>query len=668
MVKKIIIVFLLFFAVARFVFCADPVLVGSTIDYGGVFYSKNSGKDWVKINGNFGQIAIDYDGKLWGINKYEEILYSQDGGSNWKKTNVKARKILINKDGILWGYNGEWIWRSKDNGTSATNVARMYGLDFSISPDGTLWCLREVSNFPQKKYAMFRSRNDGKSWDQLRNAGDDVETITIAPDGAVWATTRYARILYSVNNGEQWNFVDPDKKYVRSFVVSSDGTLYGMGFPGVYYSKDKGKSWTKVNGNFSYLVVAPNDKFVPAKGWAANDKEKEEAKKIQQELVKSKESLAEEFKKTGAGGTETINTVLERLYKQAILAKDVYAKSNTEFFAYLKSELKQEAIENNLGKTLTQAGEKLKTKVESIKKEAAQLKSESEGLKKEGAALEARSTALQAEGEKLGQKCNPFAQGGEILTNLVGGLNAIKSGDPAALAESGLKAAEAYKDMGVAAAGLAMSLADKTMGNLGDLVGIKLSMPGLGQADIALGAAVKFTDDVTGGLGKLATGDLSGAFDGFKSGLSGIGAGGAALVKSLKIDEGISKATDAIKSVGNLISSGLGSAFGWLSSRRFKENIVDLNVTDDVLDRLHAVAFNFKSDVSKTKQVGLIAEELFEILPELVVLDENKLPVAVRYDLLSVVLLKELQKQHVILRAQEDEIKELARRICVLEV
>ena len=61
-----------------------------------------------------------------------------------------------------------------------------------------------------------------------------------------------------------------------------------------------------------------------------------------------------------------------------------------------------------------------------------------------------------------------------------------------------------------------------------------------------------------------------------------------------------------------------------------------------------------------TLQYGLIAEEVAQTAPELVVFDENNEPYAVRYQLLPLLLLHEVQKQYVIIQA-------LTKRLDMLE-
>ena len=80
------------------------------------------------------------------------------------------------------------------------------------------------------------------------------------------------------------------------------------------------------------------------------------------------------------------------------------------------------------------------------------------------------------------------------------------------------------------------------------------------------------------------------------------------------------------------------------SSRKFKENINDMGDYSSLLLNLRPVEFNYKTDAAKRKTFGLIAEEVSEIIPELVFNDEQNMPLGVRYDILPALLLNEWQK------------------------
>ena len=102
------------------------------------------------------------------------------------------------------------------------------------------------------------------------------------------------------------------------------------------------------------------------------------------------------------------------------------------------------------------------------------------------------------------------------------------------------------------------------------------------------------------------------------------------------------------------------------SSRRFKEDIRGIAEASDGLMRLRPVAFKYKSEIDQTglAQYGLIAEEVAEVYPELVVYGRGGQADAVRYDQVNALLLNEVQKQH---RAIEDQEKKIELQNQIIE-
>jgi hypothetical protein len=83
-----------------------------------------------------------------------------------------------------------------------------------------------------------------------------------------------------------------------------------------------------------------------------------------------------------------------------------------------------------------------------------------------------------------------------------------------------------------------------------------------------------------------------------------------------------------------------------LSSRRFKRDIKPMDKTSEAILALKPVAFRYKSDAKNTPSFGLIAEEVAEVNPDLVVRDKNSEILSVRYDQVNAMLLNEFLKEH----------------------
>lgn len=93
-------------------------------------------------------------------------------------------------------------------------------------------------------------------------------------------------------------------------------------------------------------------------------------------------------------------------------------------------------------------------------------------------------------------------------------------------------------------------------------------------------------------------------------------------------------------------------------SRKYVEQIKDITseLSGKILN-LSPVSFKFKTDLEPKKiNYGLIAEEVNNVLPEIVIYKENGDPEAVAYHILPIFLLNELKKQN-------KEIKKLRKEL-----
>src|SRR5207244_2443731 len=68
-----------------------------------------------------------------------------------------------------------------------------------------------------------------------------------------------------------------------------------------------------------------------------------------------------------------------------------------------------------------------------------------------------------------------------------------------------------------------------------------------------------------------------------------------------------------------------------VSSERFKHDIQDMGLRSEDIYKLRPVTFVYNNDETESMQYGLIAEEVDQVLPTLVVQDEESKPSTVRY-------------------------------------
>jgi hypothetical protein len=130
----------------------------------------------------------------------------------------------------------------------------------------------------------------------------------------------------------------------------------------------------------------------------------------------------------------------------------------------------------------------------------------------------------------------------------------------------------------------------------------------------------------------------------------GFSAGGT--LRAFINSNGISVTATVASSVEANIDSSTGLLTKVSSSRRYKDNIEDLDINTENIYDLRPVSFDWKSNGEP--DFGFIAEEVHEILPELTVYDDQNRPEAVKYKQLSILMLEELKK----LREEVKDLKE----------
>lgn len=104
----------------------------------------------------------------------------------------------------------------------------------------------------------------------------------------------------------------------------------------------------------------------------------------------------------------------------------------------------------------------------------------------------------------------------------------------------------------------------------------------------------------------------------------------------------IAKGDTTASAANMVIDSGTGRVQRSTSSIKYKEDVLDLEIDSTKIFDLRPVSYTSKSD--KKRYFGMIAEEVNEILPELVYKDADGNCEGIHYAYLSVLLLNELKK------------------------
>ena len=99
------------------------------------------------------------------------------------------------------------------------------------------------------------------------------------------------------------------------------------------------------------------------------------------------------------------------------------------------------------------------------------------------------------------------------------------------------------------------------------------------------------------------------------------------------------------------------------SSEKVKHHIEDMADQSSNVLNLRPVTFIYNEDESNTKQYGLIAEEVDEVFPAIVVHDKDGQAQTVQYHVLPVLLLNEMKKQQIMIADQQITIDNLTENV-----
>jgi Chaperone of endosialidase len=99
------------------------------------------------------------------------------------------------------------------------------------------------------------------------------------------------------------------------------------------------------------------------------------------------------------------------------------------------------------------------------------------------------------------------------------------------------------------------------------------------------------------------------------------------------------------------------------SSRRYKTDIKSMDKASESVLALKPVSFRYKVHKNPRPQFGLIAEEVAEVNPDLVIYDADRKPYTVRYDAVNAMLLNEFLKEHKTVQQQGQTIARLEKQL-----
>jgi len=190
------------------------------------------------------------------------------------------------------------------------------------------------------------------------------------------------------------------------------------------------------------------------------------------------------------------------------------------------------------------------------------------------------------------------------------------------------------------------ALHNNTAGNSNSAFGDSALFNTTGQDNTAIGSFAGV--NLTTGSSNVAVGSAAGTSVTTASNVICIGAG----VPGFNVDNScfignIRNALVAPDAVAVLVDS-FGKLGTMITSNRFNEEITPIGKASEALYALVPVIFHYKKEIDPKSipQFGLIAEDVEQVNPDLIVRDKQGQPYSVRYDQVNAMLLNEFLKEH----------------------
>jgi hypothetical protein len=212
----------------------------------------------------------------------------------------------------------------------------------------------------------------------------------------------------------------------------------------------------------------------------------------------------------------------------------------------------------------------------------------------------------------------------------------------------------------------ASALVNGTSGDFNTAIGFNtLNLLKTGTRNIALGHTAGY--NLVTGSNNIYIGDVNNSDQASESATeSNIIRIGSTSQHTAAFIAGIRGETTGVNNAIPVMIDGNGQLGTVSSSRRYKEDIHPMADASEALLRLKPVTFRYKkpfADGGKPIQYGLIAEDVAEVFPDLVVNDDQGKPQTVKYQLLAPILLNEFLKEHQQVAAMQGQITAQNRQI-----
>lgn len=198
----------------------DDLLLGMSV--GGVFHSIDGGQTWEPRN----------NGIPSGASEWERFT---EGSSRHDVHRCTHKLVRHPSNGVIYQQNHVGVYRSNDLGKEWVNISEglsnPFGFVIGITADGAIYVVpqhdweEEIGVRYTGQLAVYRSRDEGNSWDRLTNGLPEVSGMTLYREGlatdrmspgGIYFGTSDGHLFQSADGGDSWRLIADDLPPIRS--------------------------------------------------------------------------------------------------------------------------------------------------------------------------------------------------------------------------------------------------------------------------------------------------------------------------------------------------------------------------------------------------------------------------------------------------------------------
>lgn len=237
----------------------------------GIFISSNEGISWEQKNTGLGKnripdIISDKNNILYAISWTDGVFRSSNLGDNWIQINngiltpFYGRPLKTGNNNDLYLSSRDWIFKSTDEGDSWENLTPNYPrykrvfINLAINSEDNIFTWN-WSGFP----ALFRFDSESQVWDSLllnREYVSDITDIAINSLDEIFISTSKYGMFRSQNNGDTFDSlnINLDSISISSIIINDYDHIFAI-FDSleIYRSIDKSDSWVKIDSIDNYI-------------------------------------------------------------------------------------------------------------------------------------------------------------------------------------------------------------------------------------------------------------------------------------------------------------------------------------------------------------------------------------------------------------------------------